>query len=59
MKDSNPTSPTTDLEVWAEAEKDRLDEFVNWWRLGRPRTDFPLSMSDGEWDEQYRAWAGG
>ena len=50
---------TTGPEVWAEAEKDRLDEFVNWWRLGRPRTDFPLSMPAGEWDEAYRAWAGG
>jgi hypothetical protein len=50
------------LGVWADLEKQRIDEFVRWWNEQRhlePQESWPLFMPHGEWDEQYRAYTSG
>ena len=48
------------LGVWADQEKQRIDEFVRWWNEQRDFDNamgqWPLFMPPGEWDEQYRAY---
>lgn len=54
-------APDVFLADWIAAEKSRLDNFAEWWEeenSGQEGEMFPMSMPWGEWDEQYRSWAG-
>jgi hypothetical protein len=64
MSDTKGPTPTaeTPLHVWVAIEKKRLQEFESFWIEGARGPDaeaFPMELPEGEWDEQYRCWAGG
>jgi hypothetical protein len=55
-------SEETPLDVWVAEEKARLDQFAEWWKAeaqGKHPDRHPMTMPDGEWDENYRCWGGG
>lgn len=49
------------IENWIALERKRLDEFTALWRDGAVKEpeNYPVILSVGDWDEQYRCWGGG
>jgi hypothetical protein len=47
-----------DLNEYVEDAKKSVDEFRDWWTERRKEApeDFPLEMSPGDWDEQFRSF---
>jgi hypothetical protein len=45
------------LEKWADEERKRLVDFVMMWVENAKDSpdEYPMEMSAGEWDEQYRS----
>lgn len=50
------------LDLWVQAEKKLLDEFLSWWMSQRSEKpeDFPISDEEAgsqmEWDEHFVSW---
>lgn len=47
------------IEKWIEEERVLLAKFHVWWAAEhKVRPDaYPMDLSAGEWDEQYRLWS--
>ncbi len=46
------------FEKWIQSEMKTLEAFVKYWTKSNNENPeyFPLDLSEGEWDEQYRIW---
>jgi hypothetical protein len=63
---SQPETAEVHIEDWVMREQALLRDFVKYWQRGQRGRDpngtpveaFPEKMPLGEWDDQYRSWAG-